>query len=95
MIFNYDFVRITSPSGMHDFGEFTNMNQMVERLEELRKAGKLLATNHTVLMLCYNDKNNKLSVCKSSASYKLSWIEEKWLLSLPMTCAAPTRKKKK
>ena len=61
MIFNYDFVRITSLSGMQDFGEFTNMDQVVERLEELRKAGKLLATNHAVLMVCYNDKNNGLS----------------------------------
>lgn len=95
MIFNFDFVRITSPSGMQDFGEFTDMTQMTGHLEELRKDGKLMAADHAVFMLCYNKKNAGLSTAKSAACYTLTWTAGKWMLSLPMQCAAPTRKKKK
>ena len=80
---------------MQDFGEFTDMTRMVEHLEGLRKDGKLLAVNHAVFMLCYKGNNAGVSVCKSSASYTLIYTSGSWMLSLPMICAAPARKKKK
>ena len=58
MIFNYDFVSISSLSGMRDWGEYDNMEKMVSKLEELREKNELLAVDHTVLMIGYIKTSN-------------------------------------
>lgn len=94
MIFNYNFVRITFPSSMQDFGEFTDMDRMVGQLDELRKAGKLLAAGHAVNMLCYTESVDAFTGGKSSACYTLTWTGNSWALSLPKQSATSSVKER-
>ena len=80
MIFNYDFVTISSLSGMNGWGEFDNPQKMVEKLEELRKKGELHAINHSVLMTGYT-QSSCVDV-KATGSYKLSFINNEWVIRL-------------
>ena len=79
-IFNYDLARITSLSGMKDWGEFDNFDKMLEKLEQLRLNNELNAIDHTVLMVVYT--NSKRDGLKKSGAYKLSYINGGWVVRL-------------
>lgn len=44
MIFNFDFVKISSIAGLKEWGEFKDADKMVQKLDELRKNEELHAT---------------------------------------------------
>ena len=89
MIFNYDFVSISSLSGMKDWGEYDSMEKMVSKLEELRVKNELLAIDHTVLMVGY--KTSK-GIAKKEAVHKLSYFNGVWALRLEIPSKANKRK---
>ena len=92
MIFNYDFVSISSLSGMRDWGEYDNMEKMVSKLEELREKNELLAVDHTVLMIGYIKTSN--GTIKKEI-HKLSYLNGVWALRLEMPLKTNKRKMKK
>ena len=90
MIFNYDFVVISSMSGI-GFRSFEaeTMDKMISKLEEMRKAGEIHSTNHAVLMTGY--KQPKSGLPKKQEVYKLLFIDERWMMPLQMPSKTRTR----
>ena len=93
MIFNYDFVCISSLSGMRDWGEYNNMEKMIHKLEELREKNELLAIDHTVLMVGYIKTSN--GTFKKEGVHKLSCFNGVWALRLDLPLKTNKRKMNK
>ncbi len=71
MIFNFDFVRVSSIAGLKEWGEFKDADKMVQKLEELRKNEELHATDHGVLMTGY--MQSKLGEVKKPGVFRLAY----------------------
>ena len=82
MIFNFDFVTISSPSGLSNWGEFKEMDKMIHKLEELRINGHIHTTNNMVLMTGYINK--KSGETRRIAVHKLAYLNEQWVLCFNM-----------
>lgn len=78
MIFNFDFVIISSPSGLHYWGEFSEVDKMISELERLRKNNEILTLNSSVLMAGYVRK--KSGETKRITVYELANFDGQWVL---------------
>lgn len=82
MIFNFDFVTISSPSGLHYWGEFNEVDKMISELERLRKNNEIHTLNSYVLMAGYVRK--KSGETKRITVYKLAYLDGQWVLCFNM-----------
>ena len=89
MIFNFDFVKISSIAGLKEWGEFKDADKMVQKLEELRKNEELHATDHGVLMTGYMQP--KLGEVKKSGIFRLAYLQDKWVICLNMPTSSNKR----
>ena len=80
MILNFDYVHVTSPSGMQEWEEFSETKQMIKKLDELRLKGQILSTNHTVFLIGYKYERNK--VPKKIGAVKMSYLDGYWAIPL-------------
>lgn len=80
MILNFDYVHVTSPSGMQDWGEFSDAKQLVKKLDELREKGQILSTDYTVFMFGYKYGSNRIP--KKMGAVKLSYLGGRWAVPL-------------
>ena len=77
MIFNFDFVTISSPSGLHYWGEFSEVDKMISELERLRKNNEILTLNSSVLMTGYVRKKSgetKRITMRELANFDGQWV---------------------
>ena len=80
MILNFDFVAVTSRSGMQNFGEFSKTSELISKLDELRQGGKILSSDSTVFMIGYKYGRNR--VPQKAGAVKLSYLAGKWAIPL-------------
>ena len=81
MIFNFNFVTISSMSGFEQWGEFSDMKKMIAKLEELRKNNEIHAYNCSVLMTGF--VRSKTGTTKKIATYNLMYLDNHWVMVLP------------
>ena len=80
-ILNFDLVSISSLSGFQCWGEFSDLNSMITKLEDLRKTDEIHATNSSVLITGFI--KTKSGIIKKAETYRLSYLDGKWVIILP------------